>query len=410
MARSRQFVTVVAVGLSSILGVMGAANADSVPTSQNSKPTPPVIAVTGVTTIDSAKWAAYDKLRTAVEASPDIYAGLSDHGDGTNPSTELVHIATGHQLDSSVQVAIKQARNARISVTTDTQPKSLTQLQGLQETVRKDTLLKNVRYFEIGIQASTNQIWVGLPTNPVSGNQALTVTSIGDSLLTKYGKAVTVKQVEVPANASTRLTDTRQFYGADRITSSTGVGCSAAFALTNASGWQYEVTAGHCGGGPAKTGSTWFSNGIDFGRMDFNRWTDNGFDAALIKRVGDNSNFAGRVWVGAVSSTTSLSVHGSYLACDGCGVYLDGSVSGERYGTTSGNGYCSQGTYYQCDQQKVLGNLITGGDSGGPSYVYGPGATYTEAVGVIQGGGSGYAIIVQMYAILRYWTCTLTQG
>ena len=189
-----------------------------------------------------------------------------------------------------------------------------------------------------------------------------------------------------------RRDDVPAFWGGAGITAAGGT-CSSGYAARNGSGTVFSVTAGHCwaNGTTVRTESGARTYGtvsnrrlptVTGGRMD-------------VELLGGQS-YAGRIFTGGVTSTSSAPVVAAGAAFAGFNNYCHSSrTTGQSCGhtATSTNGQVC--TASGCKSPVIVftgGNMIQGGDSGGTFYARdGNGGVWIRGNTIASGGGTDYA-------------------
>ena len=170
------------------------------------------------------------------------------------------------------------------------------------------------------------------------------------------------------ADAFNRRDDIPSFWGGAGITNSGGI-CSAGYAVRNAVGSVFSVTAGHCfaNGANALVESGLRSYGTVSGRR-LPTVTGGSTDSELL----GGQSYAGRVYTGGVLSTTSRGVAAGGAASVGYNAYChSGRTTGENCGHTATSTNAQVCTSSGCKSPVIQftgGTMIQPGDSGGAFY------------------------------------------
>jgi hypothetical protein len=165
-----------------------------------------------------------------------------------------------------------------------------------------------------------------------------------------------------------RRDDIPAFWGGAGITNAGGI-CSSGYAVKNAVGTVFNVTAGHCfaNGANALVESGLRSYGIVSGRR-LPTVTGHPMDMELL----GGQSYAGRVYTGGVVSTTSRPVAAAGAAFEGYSDYChSGRTTGENCGHTAIDTSAQVCTQSGCKSPVIAftgGTMIQGGDSGGAFY------------------------------------------
>jgi hypothetical protein len=165
-----------------------------------------------------------------------------------------------------------------------------------------------------------------------------------------------------------RRDDSPPFYGGGGL-SAGGTLCSSGYAVQNGAGTKSMVTAGHCyaNGTTVQTES----GGQTYGTVSNRRLPTVTGEAVDMELIGGQS-YAGRIFTGGVTSSTSIPVVAAGGAVVGYNAYChSGRTTGEQCGhtATSINGQvCTQ---TGCKSPVIVytgGTIQQGGDSGGTFY------------------------------------------
>ncbi len=189
-----------------------------------------------------------------------------------------------------------------------------------------------------------------------------------------------------------RRDDISPFWGGAGITNGSGI-CSAGYAVRNAAGAVFSVTAGHC-----------FANGTNslvesglrsYGTVSGRRLptvTGHPMDMELV----GGRTYVGRVYTGGVTSTTSRGVAAAGAAYEGYTAYChSGRTTGENCGHTAQDTSAQVCTQSGCKQPVISftgGTMIQGGDSGGAFYaIDSSGRAWIRGNVIATNGVTGYA-------------------
>lgn len=193
-------------------------------------------------------------------------------------------------------------------------------------------------------------------------------------LVEEYGASnITVNpstMVSPTFDSYTRYGDSSPFYGGDTITNSSDDTCSSGFEVTgNASGNEFQLTAGHCDDGGS---STWYNNSDgdsdEYGATSTNYFQD-AADDDFQTLYGEE--YAPYVWTSDGSLSSDLGVKAVGYPAEGDYVAVDGSITGlVTDNEVLGTGECVtfNDQYEDCWLSEVQGDsvLCQPGDSGGP--------------------------------------------
>ena len=193
------------------------------------------------------------------------------------------------------------------------------------------------------------------------------LTKLDDPKLQREVEEIEVRKSTIE-DAWHRRDDIQPFWGGAGITDGWGT-CSAGYAVRNAAGTVFSVTAGHC-----------FANGVNalvesglrsYGTVSGRRLptvTGHPMDMELL----GGRTYVGRVYTGGVFSTSSRGVAAAGGAYSGYTNYChSGRTTGENCGHTSGSLQAQVCTQSGCKQPVIEftgGTMIQGGDSGGAFY------------------------------------------
>ncbi len=197
-----------------------------------------------------------------------------------------------------------------------------------------------------------------------------------------YKSRVTVATSDTPVEPASRSNDTAPWYGGDQINRS-GVYCTSWFSTYSGSS-SYNLTAGHCGSGTWKVGST--TQGTSSGVS----WSEGGSTDAQKYAVSSNSPVVfgdPNAVIRVVKSVTTGQVPGTLLCTDG---YADTEVCDVRINQTSVSVYYNGKTI---DNQVFAGQTgghaaFTHGNSGAPVYQLVSGGVKAYGMLVATNGGS----------------------
>jgi hypothetical protein len=173
---------------------------------------------------------------------------------------------------------------------------------------------------------------------------------------------------EAISDTFNRRDDVQPFWGGAGLTNS-GLLCSSGYAVRNAAGTVFSVTAGHCfaNGANALVESGLRSYGTVSGRR-LPTVTGQPMDMELL----GGRTYAGRVYTGGVLSTSSRPVVAAGAAFQGYNNYChSGRTTGENCGHTATSVNAQVCTQTGCKSPVIAftgGNMIQGGDSGGAFY------------------------------------------
>jgi hypothetical protein len=189
-----------------------------------------------------------------------------------------------------------------------------------------------------------------------------------------------------------RRDDIPAFWGGAGITAGGSI-CSAGYAARNASGTVFSVTAGHCWANGTLVRVE--SGARTYGTVSNRRLptvTGHAMDVELLS----GQSYAGRIYTGGVTSTTSARVVAAGAASAGYNNYChSGRTTGQSCGHTANSTNGQVCTATGCKSPVIVftgGNMIQGGDSGGTFYAAdSSGGVWIRGNTIASGGGTGYA-------------------
>ncbi len=189
-----------------------------------------------------------------------------------------------------------------------------------------------------------------------------------------------------------RRDDIPSFWGGAGITNAGGI-CSAGYAVRNGAGTVFSVTAGHCfaNGATALTESGARTYGVVSGRR-LPSVTGHPMDMELL----GGQSYAGRVYTGGVTSTTSRPVTAAGAAYTGYSDYChSGRTTGENCAHTATDTNAQVCTSSGCKSPVIAftgGTMIQPGDSGGAFYaIDGSGQAWIRGNVIATNGSTGWA-------------------
>jgi hypothetical protein len=343
-----------------------------------------------------------DRIARIVDDNPDIFAGhYSD-----NPGRVTVYTVSAKAGESATKLAEIQeiATTAAVQVDRKAQRRSLTELRAIETAVRPDRPQRALGGSVIGTQIDprTNTVNVVTDADTV-GMQRQAVGSFGDAVVIQAGSI---------GQSQGRTDDSEPWWGGSQIigakASGSGNGaCTSGFALTNLYGEDFMITAGHC----FRKGATVTNGGDPIGTVVHRNYPDlSNLDNELI----GGQDYGGAIWTGPPmdeDGQTGIRISRATNSCDGCHVYYDGAVTGQKLATLAGPPFCREtGLGYACSLQKTTsGDSCNPGDSGGPIFAY-DGRGGAIAVGIHMGKVDGVCTYTQVPDILHAWQSTIKVG
>lgn len=279
-------------------------------------------------------------------------------------------------------------------------PVSLGVLQDIMHDVialDANTLPGSQDMFSSFVQAQRNRVVIQVRTY---------TDELRTTLAKRYGADKVAIHVDPAADAGTTNVDGRQndntnFEGGSRIYTNVG-GCTSGFQWYSASYGNSMVTAGHC-----TTGNGWVESpdGSKIGDVRFDFWA-NASGSVIpsgqssyrgdisMTEVVSGETIAGSIHIGGSSSTSSARVSGLFsrylragdLICRGGAT--TGEYCGFRVEWNNGDHRYSDGTLLRNGMQTTRSSACgSGGDSGGPLYIYN-GSTAVYAAGIHSGSNT----------------------
>ena len=202
-------------------------------------------------------------------------------------------------------------------------------------------------------------------------------------------------QVELHRTTATdtfsRRDDIPPYYGGGGIASG-GAICSSGYAVQNSVGTRFSVTAGHC----FANGATVFteSGAHVYGTVSNRHLPTVTGDAKDMELIGGQS-YAGRVFTGGVTSSTSIPVVAAGTAYVGYTNYChSGRTTGEQCGHTANDLNAQVCTQTGCKSPVIAftgGNMIQPGDSGGTFYAKDSSGAWIRGDVIASDGTTGWA-------------------
>jgi hypothetical protein len=268
-------------------------------------------------------------------------------------------------------------------------PAAARALKGIQHRIANYVDKHGTKYsFATYLDSDTGRIVLDT-TAPASVRSGL--TRMSDPAKQRAVAKAQVRRTAI-SDAWHRRDDIPSFWGGAGITNSGGI-CSAGYAVKNVWGSVFSVTAGHCfaNGANALVESGLRSYGTVSGRR-LPTVTGQAMDMELL----GGQSYAGRVYTGGVSSTTSRPVVAAGAASAGYTNYChSGRTTGENCGhtATSTNAQVCTGT--GCKSPVIAftgGTMIQPGDSGGAFYALdGSGGAWIRGNVIATNGTTGWA-------------------
>jgi hypothetical protein len=221
------------------------------------------------------------------------------------------------------------------------------------------------------------------------------VSSLTDLSGAEAAQTQAASQVQVHRSTATdtwhRRDDIPSYYGGGGITSG-GAICSSGYAVQNSAGTRFMTTAGHCFANGATVLTE--SGANTYGTVSNRRLPTVTGHAQDMELVGGQS-YAGRIFTGGVTSTTSIPVVAAGTAYVGYTDYChSGRTTGENCGHTANSINAQVCTSSGCKSPVIAftgGNMIQGGDSGGTFYAKDASGAWIRGNVIATDGTTGWA-------------------
>jgi hypothetical protein len=188
-----------------------------------------------------------------------------------------------------------------------------------------------------------------------------------------------------------RRDDIPAFWGGAGITASGGT-CSAGYAARNSAGTVFSVTAGHCWANGTVVSTE--SGANTYGTVSNRRLPSVTGGAIDVELVG-GSSYAGYVYTGGLTSTTSIKVVAAGAAYSGYTNYChSGRTTGQACGHTAQSVNGQVCTQTGCKSPVIVftgGTMIQPGDSGGTFYAMDSSGAWIRGNTIASDGTTGYA-------------------
>ncbi len=222
---------------------------------------------------------------------------------------------------------------------------------------------------------------------------SLTSAATSKAATTQRGEASL--KVKVNKNKTSdlfhRRDDSPSFYGGGGLLASNAL-CSAGYTVTNSSGNRWMVSAGHCYAIGTRVNTE--SNLRYFGTVT-NRALASLGQAGLDMELLNGQSYAGRIFTGGVTSSTSIPVVAAGSASVGFNNYChSGRTTGENCGHTAVSTSAQVCTQTGCKSPVIAftgGVLSQGGDSGSPFYAKDSRGAWIRGHVIAGNGSTSYA-------------------
>jgi hypothetical protein len=188
-----------------------------------------------------------------------------------------------------------------------------------------------------------------------------------------------------------RRDDIQPFWGGAGIAAGGSI-CSAGYAARNGAGTVFSVTAGHCWANGTTVSVE--SGARTFGTVSNRRLPTVTGHAMDVELVGGQT-YAGRIYTGGVTSTSSIPVVAAGSAFAGYSNYChSGRTTGQSCGHTATSTTGQVCTQTGCKSPVIVftgGTMIQPGDSGGTFYAADSSGAWIRGNTIASGGDTGYA-------------------
>lgn len=261
-------------------------------------------------------------------------------------------------------------------------------LAAMQKRIEKAAEKNKGKTFTSYLDESTGQIVL---TTDASDEAVAEVKNDPDPNNKKEIDKAKVERGKTTKDVWNRRDDIPAFWGGAGITASGGT-CSAGYAAKNASGTVFSVTAGHCwaNGTVAKTES----GANTYGTVSNRRLPSVTGGTTDVELVG-GSSYAGYVYTGGLTSTTSINVVAAGPAYAGYTNYChSGRTTGQACGHTAQSVNGQVCTQTGCKSPVIVftgGTMIQPGDSGGTFYAMDSSGAWIRGNTIASDGTTGYA-------------------
>lgn len=265
-------------------------------------------------------------------------------------------------------------------------------LSKIQSRVRS-YVAKHGGKYTFGTYADATTGKIVIDTNaPADVVASLTSTSAKGA--TSRGTAAGV-EVKVNKKRTTdlfhRRDDSPAYYGGGGLRASNAL-CSAGYTVTNSTGNRWMVSAGHCYAIGTRVNTE--SNLRYFGTVT-NRALASLGQPGLDMELLSGSSYAGRIFTGGVTSSTSIPVVAAGSASVGFNNYChSGRTTGENCGHTAVSTSAQVCTQTGCKSPVIAftgGVLSQGGDSGSPFYAKDARGAWIRGHVIAGNGSTSYA-------------------
>ncbi|MCW2701080.1 MAG: hypothetical protein JWQ45_2615 [Blastococcus sp.] len=193
------------------------------------------------------------------------------------------------------------------------------------------------------------------------------------------------------SDAFHRRDDVPSYWGGGGISNGSSI-CSSGYAVRNSAATVSMVTAGHCYANGTSVSTE--SQARFYGTVSGRHLASLTFDAKDMELMG-GSSYAGRVFTGGTTSTSSIPVVAAGSATVGYADYChSGRTTGENCGHTATSVTAQVCTTTGCKSPVIAftgGNLSQGGDSGSPFYAKNSSGAWIRGHVIAGNGSTSYA-------------------
>ena len=217
------------------------------------------------------------------------------------------------------------------------------------------------------------------------------LTSVARGQRTVAGAAKIKVNKKRVSDQFNRRDDSPAYYGGGGLLASNAL-CSAGYTVTNSSGNRWMVSAGHCYAIGTRVNTE--SNARYFGTVT-NRALASLGQAGLDMELLNGGSYAGRIFTGGVTSTSSIPVVAAGAASVGYTNYChSGRTTGENCGHKAVSTSAQVCTATGCKTNVIAftgGVLSQGGDSGSPFYAKDSRGAWIRGHVIAGNGSTSYA-------------------
>ena len=253
---------------------------------------------------------------------------------------------------------------------------------------------KHAGKYTFGTYADATTGQIVIDTNaPADVVASLTSAASGKAATTERSAATVKVKVnkQKVSDLFHRRDDSPSYYGGGGLLASNAL-CSAGYTVTNSTGNRWMVSAGHCYAVGTRVNTE--SNLRYFGSVT-NRALASLGQAGLDMELLNGKSYAGRIFTGGVTSTTSIPVVGAGAASVGFNNYChSGRTTGENCGHTAVSTNAQVCTQTGCKTPVIAftgGVLSQGGDSGSPFYAKDSRGAWIRGHVIAGNGSTSYA-------------------